>query len=317
VDLLLSHRSLSAGVVLFLSAHVSSAAVFLQTKQLSKAERFKLDELELTNGKHGEVKILCVSRSAVVCLVGSSQVPVPLSRVRRAHLCDGTRIEKGERQNKDEVVLASGQTVATRLRRLVRTKDDTFQAHIVQKTDEAVHEIRLANGTLIYPGYGKVVEGWGWRRIHLGMTREEIDELLEGPLNLAEYGWLLYRFPDKRCVSISLKNGRVAGILLYPKSRGELLRSGVRATDPIEKVFRVYGKPRETKEADKAGGESRVLYHVGGRSRLIYAGQGIQFRFAGELLDLMTVIPQTGRQYDSIRHPLEAPAAEREAQALK
>jgi hypothetical protein len=146
----------------------------------------------------------------------------------------------------------------------------------------AVLVLACASGSQINPHAGKmIIPAQGTDEFHLGMSRQEIIDLLGEPEGVQEEGlWMSYQGSHGLVFHFDNQD-QISEIHFLDGFKGRLpsrIQLGSKTLD----VFQAYGGPLERREvpSGSAGTEDRVLYIMPDAYRITYQRLGLAFWFS-------------------------------------
>jgi hypothetical protein len=142
--------------------------------------------------------------------------------------------------------------------------------------------LACSSGSQINPHAGKmIVPGRGTDEVQVGMSRQQVIDMLGEPADIQENGrWLSYQ--EEYSLGFRFDNlDRVSEIHFLAGFKGRLpsrIQIGSKTLD----VFQAYGSPLERREvpAGSDDGEDRVLYILPEGYRITYHRPGLALRFS-------------------------------------
>jgi len=142
--------------------------------------------------------------------------------------------------------------------------------------------LACSSGSPINPHIGKmIVPGRGTDEVQVGMTRQQVYDLLAEPEEVQQEGrWLSYR--EEHGLGFHFDDlGQVSEIHFLEGFKGRLpsrIQLGSKTLD----VYQAYGGPLERREvpAGTEGAEDRVLFITPEASRITYRRVGLAFHFS-------------------------------------
>jgi len=299
-----------------MSAFVFTAALiaaqprpFMDTTHLKKNLLRSLDEIIYTDGARGETRVTEIVRRrdgyVVRCVVGRTRIDVPVSRLRAVLFCDGSRLQTvadagagypraGSGARADAEAVTNGRTAINRAGkgvpcepiRIWRLKDTFMIDYRASRQTARNHlyrfvQVPLDTSHVMRAGSEHIVEGWGYKRCHLGLRREEIIRLFGEPGVGSTGQWLNYRATMDLDFFLS-GDGCAGEVRFNPGFSGRLLTSGYGLSSPMQSVLDWYGKPKREqvcRRKEDMGFESEVLYILGRSARIEYRSWGVLFWF--------------------------------------
>jgi len=159
--------------------------------------------------------------------------------------------------------------------------------------------VSFGNGYEMHSGGDMIVEGWGWKRIHIGMKEADLKRVLGEPCARSTGIYLDYSAAWHLNVCIG-ETGHVNELHFNRGYPWRLNGSGYGLGSPKTSVLAWYGQPKAiVRVRDKAEMTSAdaMLYVLGTSSRIYYHDHGLLFWFSADRVSQIVVGGARGVQY--------------------